>query len=230
MAALDHILERHSVWRGGRLSASASATPTGFEALDRELPGGGWPRGTLTELLVGRAGIGELRLVLPALAALSWAGRRIAWLAPPHLPYAPALAQARIALEHCLVIRPARNEDALWAAEQAMRSGACGAVLAWLGESVDYAILRRLEMAAEAGRTMALVFRSTAAERTSTPAHLRVVVAHDDGALAIRIPKRRGPPMIESIKLEIGRKPSPKPERELRSNVISIHELIRVSA
>src|ERR1051326_2519764 len=92
MAALDHILERHSVWRGGRLSASASATPTGFEALDRELPGGGWPRGTLTELLVGRAGIGELRLVLPALAALSWAGRRIAWLAPPHLPYAPALA------------------------------------------------------------------------------------------------------------------------------------------
>src|ERR1051325_10784310 len=97
MAALDHILERHPVWRGGRLSASASATPTGFEALDRELPGGGWPRGTLTELLVGRAGIGELRLVLPALAALSWAGRRIAWLAPPHLPSAPALAAGGLA-------------------------------------------------------------------------------------------------------------------------------------
>ncbi|MFL6564723.1 MAG: damage-inducible protein, partial [Burkholderiales bacterium] len=92
MAALDHILERHPVWRGGRLAALAGAMPTGFDALDRELPGGGWPAGALTELFVRRAGIGELQLVLPALAALSWGGKRIVWLAPPYLPYAPALA------------------------------------------------------------------------------------------------------------------------------------------
>ena len=56
------------------------------------MPGGGWPTGARTEILSGRAGIGELQLVLPALAALSWAGKRVVWLAPPHLPYAPALA------------------------------------------------------------------------------------------------------------------------------------------
>ena len=230
-ASVAELAKLPGVWRGGELEHVVHAVvATGHEALDRELPGGGWPMGTLSEVLHDGVGIGEVTFLAGALARATGGDRLVAWINPPHLPYAPALAQARIALEHCLVIRPARNEDALWAAEQAMRSGACGAVLAWLGESVDYAVLRRLQMAAEAGRTMALVFRSTAAERASTPAHLRVVVAHDDGALAIRIPKRRGPPMIESIKLEIGRKPSPKPERELRSNVISIHELIRVSA
>ena len=85
--------------------------PTGFDALDRELPGGGWPAGALTELLVRRAGIGELQLVLPALAALSWAGKRIVWLAPPHLPYAPALAADGVDLAQLVVVRapgPAR--------------------------------------------------------------------------------------------------------------------------
>ena len=75
--ALEHILGRHPVWRGGGLVSSAPVTPTGFVSLDRELPGGGWPAGALTELLVRHAGIGELQLVLPALAALSWAGKRI---------------------------------------------------------------------------------------------------------------------------------------------------------
>src|SRR3954464_11671550 len=131
MAGLDHILERHPVWRGGRLSALACAVPTGFDALDRELPGGGWPAGALTELLVRRGGIGELQLVLPALATLSWAGKRIVWLAPPHLPYAPALAAAGVDLAHLALVRAPGRRDALWAAEQVLRSGTCHALLAW---------------------------------------------------------------------------------------------------
>src|SRR5258708_20838153 len=105
---------------------------------------------------------------------------------PPHLPYAPALAQRGIALERCLVVRPANREDALWATEQVLRSGACGAVLFWLGHD-EYAWLRRLQMAAEAGRAMAVMFRSTSAERLSTPARLLVVLARGDGILKVRI-------------------------------------------
>ncbi|HEY4998093.1 MAG TPA: SOS cell division inhibitor SulA, partial [Usitatibacter sp.] len=114
-----------------------------------------------------------------------------------------SLAQAGIALDRCLVVRPANKEDALWATEQALRSGACGAVLFWLAHD-EYAWLRRLQMAAQAGRAMAVLFRSTAAERLSTPAHLRVVLAHEAGVLKVRIPKRRGPPLDEPICLEIG--------------------------
>src|SRR3954464_9903821 len=104
MAALSEILQQHPVWRGsGSVSVGGSTTAciaTGFPALDAELPGGGWPTGALTELSGLQEGIGELQILLPTLARLSSAGKRIIWLAPPHLPYAPALAAAGIDLAH----------------------------------------------------------------------------------------------------------------------------------
>ena len=192
------------VWRGGELEQAIHATvPTGHGSLDRELPGGGWPTGTLSEVLHEGAGIGEVGFLCGALARASGGDRLVAWINPPHLPYAPALAHCGIPLERCLVIRPERSEDALWAAEQALKSGACGAALLWLqAVKNQYAWLRRLQMAAEAGRAMAIHFRPSADEKLSTPAHLRVVVSRADGMLRIRIPKRRGPPLSASIGLD----------------------------
>jgi hypothetical protein len=194
------------VWRGGELERVVHPTvPTGFARLDRELPGGGWPTGTLSEVLHDGVGIGEVRFLARALARAAENDRLVAWINAPHLPYAPALARAGIPLERCLIVQPANREGALWSAEQALKSGACGAVLFWLDQrqaAGDYAWLRRLQMAAEAGRSMAVFYRSTAAESLSTPAHLRVVIARDNGALTIRIPKRRGPPLATPIVLE----------------------------
>ena len=210
-ASVAQLLQLPGVWRGGELGYAAQPTvATGHALLDAELPGGGWPTGTLSEVLHDGVGIGEVSFLAGAIARASAGNRIIAWVNAPHLPYAPALAQAGIALERCLVVRPATREDALWAAEQSLKSGACGAVLFWLGQILgdrplrgadEYAWLRRLQMAAEAGRSMAVFFRSTAAERLSTPAHLRVVVSSDAGILGVRIPKRRGPPLIHSIAL-----------------------------
>ena len=208
-ASVAELAQLPGVWRGGELEhAARPVVATGHAALDRELPGGGWPTGTLTEVLHDTVGIGEVSFLAGALARASADDRLIAWIDPPHLPYAPALAQAGLALERCLVVRPAHRDDALWAAEQALRSGACGAVLFWLAHD-EYAWLRRLQMAAEAGRAMAVLFRSTAAERLSTPAHLRVALAREAGALRIRIPKRRGPPLVSPITLSIGRSSAP---------------------
>ncbi|MBX3682927.1 MAG: SOS cell division inhibitor SulA, partial [Thauera sp.] len=59
-----------SVWHASRLAGAAGAVlPTGFSALDAELPGGGWPAGALIELLADRPGVGELSLLLPLLGA-----------------------------------------------------------------------------------------------------------------------------------------------------------------
>jgi cell division inhibitor SulA/protein ImuA len=228
-ASVAELAKLPGVWRGGELEHVVhSVVATGHAALDSELPGDGWPMGTLSEVLHDGAGIGEMTFLAGALTRASEGDRLVAWINPPHLPYAPALQQAGIALEHCLVVRPARMEDALWSAEQALKSGACGAVLSWLGESVDYAVLRRLQMAAEAGRSMAVMFRSTAAERLSTPAHLRVVLARDGGRLDVRIPKRRGPPLPAPVVLS----PSPLGEGggEGRSNVISLPARVHVFA
>ena len=190
MAALEDILQRHTVWRGAASPGEAPGVPTGFPLLDRELPGGGWPAGGLTELLGERQGIGELQLVLPALAALTGQGRRVAWIAPPHLPYAPALAAAGIDLTQLVVVRAPGRRDALWAAEQVLRAGSCRALLAWLPVA-RYPELRRLAVAAA----------------EPSPACLRLVLepGPDGQALAVRILKRRGAPAAAPLLVPVKR-------------------------
>jgi cell division inhibitor SulA/protein ImuA len=189
---LSALLARPDIRRGGVLARVATASvPTGFAALDAELPGGGWPTGCLTELLPAHEGIGELRVLGPALAALSRRDRQLAWIAPPHLPYAPALDAAGIALTQLLIVRTAAARDTLWAAEQALVSAACGAVLVWPG-AVKYIELRRLQLAAEKARALAVLFRPPQAAGDASPAALRIALATAAGALAVRILKRRG--------------------------------------
>src|SRR5450755_395673 len=126
-AALQSLLERSPlIWRGGAPAAVARpSVPTGFTQLDRLLPGGGWPGGALTELIAEDEGIGEVSLFGPALARLSIEDERwIAFVAPPHFLYAPALANLGIDLARIVLIRPTQRQEALWATEQALRSGA----------------------------------------------------------------------------------------------------------
>jgi hypothetical protein len=153
--------------------------PTGFSALDASLPGGGWPLGALTEVLPAAPGVGEIGLLLPALSRLSREGRWLAWIDPPHIPYAPALAAAGVDLSRLVTVRPECPEDALWAAEQALGSGAPGAVLMWPpaapGAMSDKA-LRRLQLAAERGRAWGILFRPPRAEAVPSPAALRLAV------------------------------------------------------
>jgi hypothetical protein len=205
VATLEDILQRHSVWRGGApAGAAARAVPSGYAALDRELPGGGWPAGALTEILAAREGVGELQLVLPALAALTAEGRRAAWLAPPHLPYAPALAAAGVDLGFLAVVRAPGRRDALWAAEQVLRAGACHALLAWL-PSARYPELRRLAVAAESSPGFAVLFRPPEAARESSPAVLRVALEVCEGRLVANVLKRRGAPLAAPLRIPVRR-------------------------
>src|SRR6266571_3469358 len=101
------LLHNPLLWRGDQLARIEHAVPSGFADLDDELPGGGWPQGALTELLLNEEGIGELRLLLPALQRLAQSGEWIALVAPPHIPYAPAFAAAGIDPARIIVIETA---------------------------------------------------------------------------------------------------------------------------
>lgn len=206
MATLADLLQRQAVWRGGAAPATLAepAVPTGYAGLDAELPGGGWPAGGLVEVLCRSEGIGELQIVLPALAALTAAGHRVAWLAPPHLPYAPALRAAGVRLEHLTVIRAPGRRDALWAAEQALRARSFHALLLWLPRA-SYAELRRLAVAAQAGPGFVLAFRPPEAACESSPAVLRLALEAGEGQLAVRILKRRGLPLAAPLPIPIER-------------------------
>ena len=178
--ALRDVLARADVWRGGALAQGQTAgCPTGYAELDAVLPGSGWPRGAMTEILVaaagGRrlAGVGEVSLVLPALARHTADKGYAALIAPPRRAHAPAWAAAGVELSRLIVVLPTQEarHDALWAAEQALRSGALGFVLAWLPR-VEAAPLKRLQRAAECGGACALVFRPAQCAGQSSPARL----------------------------------------------------------
>lgn len=176
-AALQDVLFRPDVWRGGQAARVAiPSIPTGFPALDTLLPGGGWPRGALTEILLESAGIGELSLLAPALARLSRQDRWLAFVAPPYLPYAPALAAAGIDLARVVMIRPAKSGDILWAMEQALRSGSCSAVLGWPSFLTERSA-RRLQLAAEAGGGWGVYFSPATPTTAPSPAALRLALS-----------------------------------------------------
>lgn len=190
--SLDNLLQRADIWRAGQLPGTVPAVPSGYHELDEVLPGGGWPQGALTEILMARQGVGALRLLMPALARLSREARWICWVAPPHIPYAPALVAAGVDLSRVLLVHPKAHQDGLWAVEQSLRSGTCSAVLAW-PRIDDSSVLRRLQLAAEAGDALGFLFRSQHLAARPSPAALRIALdTHSDGNLSVSVLKRRG--------------------------------------
>ena len=198
-SSLDELLRNPRIWRGHHSTHANSGIASGYEVLDRHLPGGGWPRNALTEILIEQYGIGELRLLMPALARLSaedpaedygepgW----IVWVAPPFQPYPPALQQWGIDLSRMLIVRPRDDNEVLWSAEQALSSGTCAAVLLW-PRSLDDQAGRRLQLAAEKGASWAIAFRPMAARAEPSAAALRIELHSNDAGTRLCILKSRG--------------------------------------
>ena len=186
---LESLLRHPAIWRG-RSAAQVDVVPSGFPALDDALPGGGWPRAGLMEILVSNIGVGECYVLLPALAALTQkaSARWCAWISPPFEPFAPALAAHGVALEKVFVARAGKP---LWAFEQALVSGACEIVLAWMPR-VPARHIRRLQLAAEKGRTLGVLFRPQSAARESSSAVLRVTVEPMEQGTRLTLLKSRG--------------------------------------
>jgi protein ImuA len=204
-ADLGRLLEQHpALWRG-RSVARQETVPTGFVALDEALPGKGWPRAGLVEILIARVGVGEMCLLLPALAALTHrpSARWCAWISPPFEPFAPALAAHGIKLERLFI---ARGESSSWAFEQSLASGACEMVMAWAGKAsalqgrarksraVEWRAreIRRLQLAAERGRALGVLFRPLRAAREFSNAVLRLLVQPTEQGARVTLLKSRG--------------------------------------
>ena len=200
---LENLLKNPRIWRGQARAGSSGwqGLASGYPKLDQHLPGGGWPQHALTEILLDHYGTGELQLLMPALARLSQPqvdredGKEagwIAWIAPPFEPYPPALKQWGVNLSRVLIVRPRGGKEALWAAEQALISGNCAAVLLWSNE-LDDSASRRLQLAADAGQCWAIAFRSLKALSQSSAAALRVRLdTGEQGGTDLGILKSRG--------------------------------------
>ena len=223
---LSSLLHHPELWRAGQLDRSPESVTSGFAALDEHLPGGGWPRGALTEFLIATAGIGELRLLVPLIRTLSTSEVRwVAWINPPFIPYAPALEALGVDVRKILLIHPRNHQQALWALERASRGGTCSMALAWLDErQLELKDTRRLQLAARRGRTLTCLFRPEEAAAANSMAELRLRVAPADAevrdsaarldTITVDIRKRRGGWPVNGIRLRIDDEPGPAEIRE----------------
>jgi hypothetical protein len=194
-SALDSILQNPYIWRGDQYAKVVlESIPTGYSVLDEQLPGGGWPRAAMTEILLDRQGIGGFSLLAPALSRLSKNQDWIALIAPPYIPYASALVNLDIDLSKIIIINPVREEDKVWATERCLRSKSCSAVLFWPSAHnvQSHQIYRRLQLAAEAGEALGVVFGPTQRARHTSPVSLRLLLSIDQSQLRIHLLKRRG--------------------------------------
>ena len=139
-----------AVWRGSELGRSdAPVAPSGWAALDAELPGGGWPMQSLTEVLAAQPSVLEWRLLAPALRTVVAAGSQVVVISPPRHPHLPGLLHEGLDDRKLVWIQAAPPAERLWVTEQLIKSNAAGAIVAWLPQARQEQI-RRLQVCAQA--------------------------------------------------------------------------------
>ena len=165
------LLNNRELWRACDVD-KVNSNSTGDKKLDNILPGGGWPKKGLVEVINQYHGIGELQLLIPLMLSVIKQGKWILWVCPPHIVYAPALQQAGIDTDQILVVNKAVPcKDALWSMERALRSNNCGLVLTWQ-TWLSVKVLRRLQLAAETGSTLGFIFKSR--DNKYSPSRMRI--------------------------------------------------------
>ena len=226
--SIEQLLQRtKNLWRGGYHEgyAEQDCLSTGFTSLDSLLPGGGWSRQGLIEVVNRRPGVGELQLFLPLMRALIAKGLWVLWVAPPFSPYAPGLAQAGIDLRRVLVVAAQQKQfdgkknpdapvlisegsmtskDALWCMERALQTPHCGLVLAWQGQLAQRT-LRRLQLAAVTGKAIGVLFMRNNSEHSPSSMKLEIesLTENDQQYLDINILKARGSFKPSSLRLQL---------------------------
>jgi protein ImuA len=215
------------VWRGSELArARIQVGTSGHAPLDKELPGGGWPRSSLVELLLQQPGIGELQLLKPILARLA-KHQRIALVQPPYIPHVTAAKSWGIDPSRLLWIRPVSTADALWSTEQILKNGSCGAVLLWQ-TNVRSEALRRLNLAAQTTETWFWLMRPMACAAEPSPASLRLGLRPAHGGIEVEVLKRRGPSCDNDLFIPLGDMPDRRhiPEFDHAPSVQSLPAII----
>ncbi|MEZ8169958.1 translesion DNA synthesis-associated protein ImuA [Vibrio tasmaniensis 1F-187] len=185
---IKNLQDRQLIWTGLQSTTQGSTTSTGYPQLDKQLDGGFPTHGVIE--VESQQGIGELRLLTPYLAQQK--SQKLAiFINPPGKICAEFFSSQGIELENILVIQPQRDLDALWAAEQCLKSGACHSVLLW-GADLEIHQTKRLQAASETGKCLQFHFKTTSHNQLSLPVSLSMKLSSHVQGLKVEVTKRKG--------------------------------------
>ena len=203
-----------AVWRAGdSINHGVGGIATGFTLLDAVLPGGGWPANALVEIITPQWGIGELQLLMPVMLKFNREQRWLVWIAPPYIPYPPALQELGIDISRIMVLQPEQgstgkknnaSNDVIWSMEKALRAEQCGMILAW-PQRITTTAIRRLQLAAESGHTLGILFRQFVAKTSPAALRIQLMAVGDD--LQLHILKARGGCRTRCIHINLSSRP-----------------------
>ena len=192
------------IWRGDALGSAADpVVSSGFDELDKELPGGGWPTRNLIELLLTAEGLGEISLLGPLLGQITGNRRNILLAGPPYIPYMHAWENLDVDSRRIVMARVYQPAECLWVLEQGIKSAAFGVVIGWLSQ-ISQQMTRRLQIIARAASSLIFLFRPASAQFEPSAAPLRLVLGSArQHALSVRLLKRRGAPATAPLRITL---------------------------
>lgn len=154
VAALQQQLQRKE-------PACTERIATGSPAFDAALRGG-FRRGSLVEWL-GEEGSGATALAWSAAwnaAAQVCGERQLVVIVDPRRRFYPPAAARSGELRNVVIAHPQSRTDQEWTLNQALACAGVAAVLSW-PDKLDDRAFRRLQLAAERGRTLGLIVRDS---------------------------------------------------------------------
>ena len=185
---IEHLKQKQWLWQANQTPESQDYYSTGYSLLDQKLEGG-FPKHGVVELQSSQ-GIGELRLLLPHLQQTSQE-RLVVFIQPPGYLCAQHLSAQGMDCNKVLLINPNTPKEALWAAEQCLKSGACSNVLLWATD-LEVHQARRLQVASETGNCLSFLFKTEQRSLFSLPVSLSMTLHPHSLGLEITITKRKG--------------------------------------
>ncbi|USD66180.1 translesion DNA synthesis-associated protein ImuA [Vibrio sp. SCSIO 43136] len=185
---IENLQRKQWLWQGNQQQSQPDVLPSGYPELDEKL-NGGLPKVGLIEIQA-QPGIGELRLLKPYLQQASSARLNV-FIAPPGQLCAEFFSAQGFNIENILIIRPKQEKEALWAAEQCAKSGACAHVILWQ-QKLNIQQAKRLQLACDQGQCSQIIFKRPMANSFPLPVSLSMrLEAHPQG-LICQITKRKG--------------------------------------
>jgi protein ImuA len=171
-ATLDEL--RNRLARNGEVSGQRARMSSGISALDRLLPDGGWRAGTLIEWL-SDPGAGATELAFRSLV-VRLRSEQVWCVIDPDGTFSPLPTLADGSAHRCLRVRPRTVSELWWATEQVLRSP--GVAVTWCPvDSVPDRVVRRWQLAVEAGVGIGMLFRPMSAARQRSWSDVRLSVA-----------------------------------------------------
>ncbi|WCE30653.1 translesion DNA synthesis-associated protein ImuA [Vibrio sp. SCSIO 43137] len=196
---IDMLQHKRLIWQGAQTNNPSDSISSGYPQLDNQL-GGGFPLHGVIEI-ISASGIGELRLLTPYILAQG-ENRLTVFINPSGYLCADYFTQQGIDLSRMLMLFPKTAQEALWAAEQCLKSGCCGSVSLWHSE-LEIHQAKRLQVASETGQCLNFLFKTASQSGITLPISLSLTLNAGSEGLHISIHKRKGGWLKSSLTLDV---------------------------